>query len=112
RYGLHFMFSHDDVYERNEIRRNGAGVAVMYSKRVTMKHNIFAENWGNAAYGILLKEISDSDIAYNSFQENTIAIFAESVNRAIIRYNHFGKNGWAIKMMSSCSDVQIANNNF
>ena len=32
RYGLHFMFSNDDVYEGNTFKENGAGVAVMYSQ--------------------------------------------------------------------------------
>ena len=31
RYGLHFMFSHKDVYTRNSFINNGSGVAVMYS---------------------------------------------------------------------------------
>jgi nitrous oxidase accessory protein len=33
RYGLHFMFSNNDDYLNNEFRRNGAGVAVMFSKK-------------------------------------------------------------------------------
>jgi len=39
RYGLHFMFSHDDEYHRNVFRENGAGVAVMYTRNVTMTYN-------------------------------------------------------------------------
>src|SRR5690606_10978819 len=58
RYGLHFMFSHDNSYIRNTFSGNGAGVAVMYTKRVTMLHNTFKENWGDAAYGLLLKDIT------------------------------------------------------
>ena len=33
RYGLHFMFSHNDQYLANTFRNNGAGVAVMFSKK-------------------------------------------------------------------------------
>ncbi|HEX2684564.1 MAG TPA: NosD domain-containing protein, partial [Ferruginibacter sp.] len=36
RYGLHFMFSNDDVYITNIFKNNGAGVAVMFSKHVKM----------------------------------------------------------------------------
>lgn len=57
RYGLHFMFSNDDAYITNIFRNNGAGVAVMFSKKVTMMNNFFEDNWGDACYGILLKEI-------------------------------------------------------
>jgi len=51
------MFSNDDVYEDNTFENNGAGVAVMFSKRISMYNNIFKENWGTASYGLLLKEI-------------------------------------------------------
>lgn len=112
RYGLHFMFSHDDTYRNNIIEKNGAGVAVMYSKRVKMYNNTFAFNWGNAAYGLLLKEINDSHIEGNHFSQNTIAIFAESSNRSTIINNDFQKNGWAIQIQASCSDVKVNHNNF
>ena len=112
RYGLHFMFSHDDTYRHNTIQGNGAGVAVMYSKRVKMYNNTFSDNWGNAAYGILLKEISDSHIDRNHFEQNTIAIFAEGSNRVTMVNNEFLKNGWALKIQSNCSDIAVHNNNF
>ena len=41
RYGLHFMFSNDDAYISNVFKGNGAGVAVMFTKRVKMFHNYF-----------------------------------------------------------------------
>ena len=41
RYGLHFMFSNDDIYEDNIFEKNGAGVAVMFSKKIKMYNNIF-----------------------------------------------------------------------
>ncbi|MCO5232746.1 MAG: nitrous oxide reductase family maturation protein NosD [Chitinophagales bacterium] len=112
RYGLHFMFSHDNLYKKNEFRSNGAGVAVMYSKRVHMVNNLFAENWGNAAYGVLLKEIDDSKIENNVFHENTIAILSDGANRIQIFNNQFLKNGWALKVQASCSDVELNQNNF
>lgn len=43
-------------------KKNGAGVAVMYTKHVTMYSNTFSQSNGDAAYGILLKEISDAEI--------------------------------------------------
>lgn len=112
RYGLHFMFSHDNTYTHNRLSKNGAGVAVMYSNRVVMRQNIFSENWGNAAYGILLKEINDSIIEDNRFERNTTAIFAESTNRIQMENNQFIKNGWAIQLQSSASDMNIVGNNF
>ena len=112
RYGLHFMFSHDDTYRNNIIQENGAGVAVMYSKRVKMYNNTFALNWGNAAYGLLLKEIDDSHIEGNHFLQNTIAVFAEGANRITVINNDFQKNGWGLQIQASCSDVNVNHNNF
>ena len=37
RYGLHFMFSNDCEYSGNVFEGNGAGVAVMYSKNISMR---------------------------------------------------------------------------
>ena len=60
RYGLHFMFSNNDTYYNNVFKNNGAGVAVMFSKFITMYQNKFLNNWGSASYGLLLKEIYDT----------------------------------------------------
>jgi len=112
RYGLHFMFSNDDAYISNVFENNGAGVAVMFSHGVKMFNNYFKENWGDAAYGILLKEINDSYIEHNHFEKNTIAIYAEGANRIHVQKNVFRDNGWALKIQASCSDVNLEQNNF
>ena len=112
RYGLHFMFSNDDVYTENTFNDNGAGVAVMFSKRVIMKSNTFENNWGSSAYGLLLKEISDSKIIANRFILNTIAIYLEGANRIDVAFNEFSRNGWASKVQASCSDNNFHQNNF
>ncbi|MCB0631460.1 MAG: nitrous oxide reductase family maturation protein NosD [Lewinella sp.] len=112
RYGLHFMFSNDDDYFHNTFRRNGAGVAVMFSRRINMWENTFEHNWGRASYGLLLKEIYDAEIRDNTFRENTIGIYVEGSTRLQYRNNEFSRNGWAIKMSGGCLDNVVANNNF
>lgn len=112
RYGLHFMFSHNNTYTSNVFRNNGAGVAVMYTRNVTMKSNRFEDNWGDAAYGLLLKEISDSDIEGNYFEKNTSGIFMDGSSRIEMQKNVFKDNGWAIKMQASCMDITLEKNNF
>jgi Nitrous oxidase accessory protein len=112
RYGLHFMFSHNDTYINNQFRNNGAGVAVMYSKLVRMEGNLFDKNWGASAYGILLKDISNSQITHNRFIQNTIAIHMEGSSRIEINNNTFKGNGWAIKVQASCDDNSFHHNNF
>lgn len=112
RYGLHFMFSNDDDYENNTFTNNGAGVAVMFSKRVNMINNVFSQNWGDAAYGILLKEISDGRIEKNRFEYNTCGIYMEGVSRVSMKRNAFLKNGWGLKIQASCMDIDLNRNNF
>lgn len=112
RYGLHFMFSNDDAYITNVFRRNGSGVAVMFTKNVKMYNNAFIDNWGDAANGLLLKEISDSYIFNNKFLRNTSGIFMEGTSRIQVEKNVFKGNGWAMKIQASCMDNTIRNNNF
>jgi len=112
RYGLHFMFSNDDAYISNVFKNNGAGVAVMFTKNVKMFNNFFEENWGDAAYGLFLKEISDSYIIGNKFSKNTSGIHMEGTNRIQVEKNIFEANGWGMKILASCSDNIIKNNNF
>jgi nitrous oxidase accessory protein len=112
RYGLHFMFSNDDIYQDNTFENNGAGVAVMFSKKIKMYNNVFKENWGTASYGMLLKEINDAEIVGNTFEENTIGINIEGSNRIIYKHNNFKSNGWAIKVKGACYTNTFTENNF
>ncbi|WP_127139162.1 nitrous oxide reductase family maturation protein NosD [Flagellimonas oceanensis] len=112
RYGLHFMFSNNDVYTNNTFENNGAGVAVMFSKFITMRNNTFRKNWGTAAYGMLLKEINDAEISGNIFEENTIGINIEGSNRIKYNDNDFIGNGWAIRVIGACYTNIFKGNNF
>jgi nitrous oxidase accessory protein len=112
RYGLHFMFSNDDIYTNNTFENNGAGVAVMFSKRIKMIGNIFRKNWGTAAFGVLLKEINDAEISGNTFEENTVGINIEGSNRIAYTNNDFIKNGWAVKVLGACYSNTFTQNNF
>lgn len=112
RYGLHFMFSHNDTYSNNRFSNNGAGVAVMYTKGVVMRGNIFHHNWGDAAYAILLKDIADSKIEHNRFEKNTVGIFMEGSSRIHVSENTFRDNGWAMRIQASCDQNIFEKNNF
>lgn len=112
RYGLHFMFSHNDRYEDNVFDHNEAGVSVMFSHGVDMKRNKFAGNQGGGAYGILLKEITDSRMEQSHFEDNTVGIYMEGTTRVQVMENVFKTNGWAMKVQASCAENKITHNNF
>lgn len=112
RYGLHFMYSDDCEYIGNVFRNNGAGVAVMYTKRVHMVSNRFEKNWGSSAYGLLLKEIADSRIERNVFEENTTGLYADGADRIRAIGNDFNRNGWAVRVGGSTLNGLFTANNF
>ncbi|MCU0633703.1 MAG: nitrous oxide reductase family maturation protein NosD [Gemmatimonadaceae bacterium] len=107
RYGLHFMFSDSCRYEDNRFVDNSAGVAVMYSNRVVMRGNDFSRNRGPAAYGLLLKDISDSELRDNRFRDNSVGLHLEGASRNVIRGNRFEGNGWGVRMMADAVDNDV-----
>ena len=112
RYGLHFMRSDSCRYERNRFAGNGAGVAVMYSRWVHIVDNDFERNWGSAAYGLLLKEISDGEVSSNRFDRNTVGLYLDGANRNRVEANRFTGNGWAIRLLASAGDNSFERNVF
>lgn len=112
RYGLHFMFSDDNEYHRNKFSKNGAGAAVMFSKRVKMVENTFQDNWGPSSYGLLLKELYDSELVGNTFYRNTIGINGENCTRMKYNENIFTENGWGIRIRGGCYQNDFWDNNF
>jgi nitrous oxidase accessory protein len=112
RYGLHFMYSDSCHYLRNAFRRNGSGVAVMYAHAVEMTENRFEDNWGAAAYGLLLKEIADPVLERNVFVRNTVALFSDGSTRLVARGNSFTANGWAVQLQANSQDASFTGNDF
>ncbi|TYB77256.1 nitrous oxide reductase family maturation protein NosD [Bizionia myxarmorum] len=112
RYGLHFMFSNNNTVVNNVFESNGAGIALMFSKFMHVENNVIKKNWGSAAYGLLLKEVTDVTLKNNIFMENTVGITVEGSNRLIYSHNNFTSNGYAIRVKGACYDNQIIDNNF
>ncbi|MHB1327385.1 MAG: nitrous oxide reductase family maturation protein NosD [Gemmatimonadales bacterium] len=112
RYGLHFMYADSSSYEGNRFEANGSGVAVMYSKVVALTRNLFVDNRGATAYGLLLKEIADVELHDNRFVNNTTGLMADGADRVRVIANEFDGNGWALRLMASTSDGLIRQNLF
>lgn len=112
RYGLHFMFSNGCAYRDNWFAHNGAGVAVMYTRSVEMIRNEFSENRGPTAYGLLLKDISDSRLEANRFGGNTVGLHIEGGGRLVVTGNRFTRNGWAVRLMANSQQNRFDGNAF
>jgi nitrous oxidase accessory protein len=112
RYGLHFMRSDSCDYAGNRFERNGAGVAVMYSRGVRMTDNDFEQNRGSAAYGLLLKDITDALVQGNRFSDNTVGLYLEGSDRNRVEGNRFRRNGWAVKLLGNAAENRFTGNRF
>ena len=55
RYGLHFMFSNSDKYTDNRFENNGAGVAVMFSKKRYYDKQFFCKKLGGCCVRSFIK---------------------------------------------------------
>jgi nitrous oxidase accessory protein len=106
------MRSDSCAYAGNRFEQNGAGVAVMYSRGVRMTGNRFERNRGSAAYGLLLKEISDGTVRDNSFIDNTVGLYLEDSNRNLVEANLFRRNGWAVKVLANAGGNRFTGNRF
>jgi nitrous oxidase accessory protein len=81
RYGLHYMFSDDNVFEDNVFENGAAGAALMYSNRLVFRRNRFIHNRGFASVGLLLKSCEDVLAEDNLLADNARGLFLEGSNR-------------------------------
>jgi nitrous oxidase accessory protein len=82
RYGLHYMYSNDNVFYRNRFEDNQVGAAIMYSRGITLRENAFSFSRGPAAYGLLVKDADDVFILGNRFVQNATGLFIDDAPQA------------------------------
>jgi nitrous oxidase accessory protein len=112
RFGLHSMYSQENVLADNTLTRNTAGVALMFSNRMEMTGNLFIHNRGHRTYGLLLRDCSDSEFLHNRLIDNTIALFLDGSNRNRFAENLFAENGWGVIAYSSSDANRFTRNAF
>jgi nitrous oxidase accessory protein len=117
RYSLHFMFSNDNLVERNRFYDTAVGVYLMYTERVNLRHNLISHADGPAGMAIGFKESSDSDI-----EDNDILYCAVGVGSDLspfqpgtsirFRRNRFAYNGIAVHFTSELGGNEFSDNSF
>jgi nitrous oxidase accessory protein len=112
RYGLHLMFSGDTRHENNVYRQNGAGVAVMFSERVIMTGNRFEENRGPAAYGLLMKDLRDSEVPATGSWGTRWPCTPKVPTASLVSGNLFLRNGRAVRLFASSQENRFEGNDF
>ena len=112
RYGLHYMFSDDNLFEDNTFERGDAGSAIMYSERVVFRRNRFLHNRGFASVGLLLQQCDDVLAEDNFIGDNARGIFLEGTIRNTFRRNVVAESDTAIVMFGSAAATRFEGNSF
>jgi nitrous oxidase accessory protein len=112
RYGLHYMFSDDNVFEDNVFERGAAGTALMYSRRITFRRNQFLHNRGFASVGLLFKACDDVVAEDNLIADNARGIFLEGSYRNQFRRNIVSESDTAIVLYDSSAENVFEGNGF
>ena len=112
RYGLHYMFSDDNVFEDNVFERGAAGAALMYSHRLAFRRNQFVHNRGFASVGLLLKACDDMIAEDNLIADNARGIFLEGSYRNRFSRNIIAMSDMALVIYDSSGNNLFEGNSF
>jgi nitrous oxidase accessory protein len=112
RYGLHYMFSDDNVFEDNLFENGAAGTALMYSRRITFRRNRFLHNRGFASVGLLFKTCDDVVAEDNLIADNARGIFLEGSYRNRFERNVIAESDTGIVLFDSCGENVFRDNAF
>src|SRR6266540_6675286 len=112
RFGLHYMFSDDNLFEDNLFENGAAGTALMYSKRIVFRRNRFLHNRGFASVGLLFKACDDVLAESNLIADNARGIFLEGSYNNVFRGNVVAESDAAIVLYDSCAGNRFEGNSF
>ena len=112
RYGLHYMFSDDNLFEDNIFENGAAGTAIMYSQRIVFRRNRFLRNRGFASVGLLFQSCDDVLAEDNLIADNARGIFLEGSRRDVFRRNVVAGSDVAIVLYDSAGGHRFEGNSF
>jgi nitrous oxidase accessory protein len=112
RYGLHYMYSDDNVFEDNLFENGAAGAALMYSRGISFRRNRFLHNRGFASVGLLFKACDDVLAEDNLISDNARGIFLEGSYRNVFKRNLVALSDAAIVLYDSSGQNRFEGNSF
>ena len=110
RYGLHYMYSDENTFDHNVFSDDVAGVTPMYSKHITFTNNVFAHMPGEAAYGILLKDMDNCIIKDNLILESNVGIQLDHSDNNLIEGNLILNCGEGLVIMGNTTGNTFTRN--
>jgi nitrous oxidase accessory protein len=112
RYGLHYMFSDDNLFEDNTFENGAAGTAIMYSERIVFRRNRFLRNRGFASVGLLFQGCDDVLAEENLVADNARGVFIEGSHRITLRGNVIAGSDVAVVLYDPSGGHRFSGNSF
>jgi nitrous oxidase accessory protein len=117
RYGLHYMYSSDNLFERNEFVGNDVASFIMYSSDIVLRDNVFAQAAGHSGYGIGLKDADRIEVVHNLIVQNQVGLYldnapSEMQAHNVIQDNWIVFNDIGVELLPSVRRNDFAGNKF
>lgn len=112
RYGLHFMYCDDNLVENNRLENNSVGAFLMYSRRLSLRANIFANNRGPSGYGIGLKDLDGVEASGNLITGNRVGMYFDNSPWSVDVSQHFQHNVFAYNDIGLLFTPSVKRNSF
>ncbi len=112
RYGLHYMYSDENRFERNVFRENAAGAALMFSKGIVLRGNRFEASQTQRSYGLLMQGVDDTQVVDNRIAGNTMGLFVENSHDNRITDNRVVSNNIGVHVSDSSGGNVFTGNTF
>ena len=112
RYGLHYMYSDDNVFVGNTFSENAAGAALMFSKRLEVRGNQFVSNRGFRAYGLIFQSMDDCRLESNAIKHNAVGLSFNQCNRSRVIGNEVAENYIGLRFGSNSDENAFSLNTF
>ena len=112
RYGLHYMYSDNNVFENNVFAQNAAGAAVMFSRDIVIRGNQFIDNRGSRAYGILFQSDEQVRVENNVIRNNAVGLSFQQAIGFVVRGNDVSNNYIGLRFYGNSDDNIFTENRF
>jgi nitrous oxidase accessory protein len=110
RYGLHYMFSHRNLFEDNRFIESAAGSSIMNSRDVVARRNVFAFNRGVESYGLLQQTTERTVLERNAFVGNGVGLFLDGAVDGRVSGNLIAHNFVGLELFGSSTGNTITGN--